>query len=1055
MTLTSSGAYTFDPNGQYESLGESETATETFVYTLTDGNGGTAEATVTIVIDGVNDAPDMDLQPPFDVGSDDVLTDDVLSNASDAEGDVITITSLNGDGNAIGEEITLPSGANVTLESDGTFSYEPAGEFESLSHGESASDTFEYTVSDGRGHTESATVTIIVHGENDLPKAADDSEATTEDEKVSYDSILVNDSDPEGDNLTVKSVEGCTGNVGSEITLPSGVKVTLTSSGAYTFDPNGHYESLGESETATETFVYTVTDGNGGTAEATVTIVIDGVNDPPVAENDDLGSSPAASAVSESLFLNDSDAEKDDLTVTEVGGQSIGSSGTTTVSLPSGAIMTIDGATGEVTVDPNGQFEYLDANETALVTFEYVISDGNGGTDSATVTLTLEGANNAPYAEDDSKTTLPTSTVGATMVENDVDPEDDPLTVTLVGDVALNETVGSAVVTLPSGAVVTVSASGQYTYDPSGHFDSLDVNEEGVDTFTYTISDGKGGTDEATVTILMPGVNDPPMPDDDVHSLQVGEALAFSDTAFANDSDPDGDELTVVAINDSTGDVGTEITLPSGANVTLESDGTYSYEPAGEFESLSHGESASDTFEYTVSDGRGHTESATVTIIVHGENDLPKAADDSEATTEDEKVSYDSILVNDSDPEGDNLTVKSVEGCTGNVGSEITLPSGVKVTLTSSGAYTFDPNGQYESLGESETATETFVYTVTDGNGGTAEATVTIVIDGVNDPPMPEDDLYSFVGGTKKDVVYSDDVLVNDSDPEGDSLTITALNQDDSSVGTEIILPSGANVALDSDGSFLYDPGHEFESLHEGETASDTFEYTVSDGNGQTEVATVTIVIDGNNDLPMAADDTETTTEDMGVSSSVILNDSDPEDDLIQLFVKTMNGSEQNVGHEITLPSGAKVTLSSSGTYTYDPNGQYESLGDTDTATETFVYTITDMYGGTDEATVTIVITGSNDGPIPEDDVHSVIGGNDLTDEVLLNDTDPENDVLTVVAINDSTGDVGTEITLPSGANVTLESDGTYSYEPAGEFESSSHGESASDTFEYTMSDGR
>ena len=258
---------------------------------------------------------------------------------------------------------------------------------------------------------------------------------------MSYDSILVNDSDPEGDNLTVKSVEGSTGNVGSEITLPSGVKVTLTSSGAYTFDPNGQYESLGESETATETFVYTVTDGNGGTAEATVTIVIDGVNDPPVAENDDLGSSPAASAVSESLFLNDSDAEKDDLTVTEVGGQSIGSSGTTTVSLPSGAIMTIDGATGEVTVDPNGQFEYLDANETALVTFEYVISDGNGGTDSATVTLTLEGANNAPYAEDDSKTTLPTSTVSATMVENDVDPEDDPLTVTLVGDVALNETV--------------------------------------------------------------------------------------------------------------------------------------------------------------------------------------------------------------------------------------------------------------------------------------------------------------------------------------------------------------------------------------------------------------------------------------------------------------------------------------------------------------------------------------------------------------------------------------------------------------------------------------
>ena len=320
------------------------------------------------------------------------FSDDAFTNDSDPDSDELTAVAINNVTSDIGMEITLPSGANVTLEPDGTYSYEPGGEFESLALGESTSDTFEYTVSDGRGHKEVATVTIILHGENDPPAAADDSESTTEDAKVSFDSLLGNDSDPDGDNLTVKSVEGSAGNVDNEITLPSGAKVTLTSDGLYTFDPNGQYESLNDSETASETFRYTITDGNGGTAEATVTIVITGINDPPVAENDDLGPAPAGLPVTYNLLTNDVNPEQqDELLVTEVEGQSVSSSGSTTISLSSGALLTIDGSTGEMTVDPNGQFESLDDGESVLLTFEYVVADGNGVTDSAIVTLTLLG----------------------------------------------------------------------------------------------------------------------------------------------------------------------------------------------------------------------------------------------------------------------------------------------------------------------------------------------------------------------------------------------------------------------------------------------------------------------------------------------------------------------------------------------------------------------------------------------------------------------------------------------------------------------------------------
>jgi len=437
------------------------------------------------------------------------------------------------------------------------------------------------------------------------------------------------------------------------------------------------------------------------------------------------------------------------------------------------------------------------------------------------------------------------------MMANDSDPENDELTVILVeGSVDPgNSTDGVAVATLPSGATVTVSQSGEYTYDPSGHFDSLDEGEEGVDTFTYTISDGKGGTDEATVTILMPGVNDPPMPENDVHSLAVvdGEELAFSDNALANDSDPEGDELTVTAVNRDGDKVGTEISLPSGANVTVETDGTYTYEPSGEFESLSHGESASDTFEYTVSDGKGGTEVATVTIIIHGDNSEPAAADDSESTTEDAAVSYDSILENDSDPEDDVLTVKTVEGQEDKVGTAVTLPSGATVTVTSDGAYTFDPSGQYESLGDGDEATDSFVYTISDGNGGVDEATVTIVISGRNDAPDAEDDILEdpFPAGLP---VGGQNVLSNDSDAEDDDLTVTKIGGQDIAEGpnTTVSLPSGAILTIDTDtGDFTVDPSGHFDSLDSNETALVTFEYVISDGEGGTDAATVTLTLFG------------------------------------------------------------------------------------------------------------------------------------------------------------------------------------------------------------------
>ena len=283
------------------------------------------------------------------------------------------------------------------------------------------------------------------------------------------------------------------------------------------------------------------------------------------------------------------------------------------------------------------------------------------------------------------------------------------------------------------------------------------------------------------MTVVITGVNDSPITEDEgLQSVVVGSEEEHMDDVLSNVKDMEEDELTVTSVNGESGNVGEEITLPSGASITLQEDGSYTYDPAGDFESLPHGESASDTFEYTVSDGNGGTLMSTLTLVVHGENNGPRAADDSESTTEDAAVSS-NVLPNDSDPEDDTLTVKTVEGQEDKVGTAVTLPSGATVTLTSDGAYTFDPSGQYESLGNGDEATESFAYTISDGHGGTDEATVTVAITGVNDSPITEDEgLQSVVVGSEEE--HMDDVLSNVKDMEEDELTVTSVNGESGNV---------------------------------------------------------------------------------------------------------------------------------------------------------------------------------------------------------------------------------------------------------------------------------
>ena len=947
FTAILNNASTGDGNGQIawtfrvddadvDFLSAGETLVQVYTITVDDGNGGTATQDVTITILGTNDAP--------------VAL--AVSGSANEDGPSITVSADFTDVDASDTHTfsidTTGTLGSVVNNGDGTFTYDPNGQFETLAVGETATDTFTYTVDDGNGGTDTATVTITITGQNDAPVALAVSGSANEDGPsitVSADFTDVDASDTHTFSIDT------TGTLGS---------VVNNGDGTFTYDPNGQFETLAVGETATDTFTYTVDDGNGGTDTATVTITITGQNDAPVA----LAVSGSANEDGPSITVS---ADFTDVDASDTHTFSVDTTGTL------GSV--VNNGDGTFTYDPNGQFETLAVGEMATDTFTYTVDDGNGGTDTATVTITITGQNDAPVAlavSGSANEDGPSITVSADFT--DVDASD-----THTFSIDTTGTLGS----------VVNNGDGTFTYDPNGQFETLAVGETATDTFTYTVDDGNGGTDTATVTITITGQNDAPV------ALAVSGSAnedGPSITVSADFTDVDASDTHTFSI-DTTGTLG---------SVVNNGDGTFTYDPNGQFETLAVGETATDTFTYTVDDGNGGTDTATVTITITGQNDAPVALAVSGSANEDGPsitVSADFTDVDASDTHTFSIDT------TGTLGS---------VVNNGDGTFTYDPNGQFETLAVGETATDTFTYTVDDGNGGTDTATVTITITGQNDAPVA----LAVSGSANED---------------GPSITVSAdfTDVDASDTHTFSIDTTGTlgSVVNNGDGTFTYDPNGQFETLAVGETATDTFTYTVDDGNGGTDTATVTITITGQNDAPVA----------LAVSGSA--NEDGPSITVSADFTD-VDASDTHTFSIDTTGTLGSVVNNGDGTFTYDPNGQFETLAVGETATDTFTYTVDDGNGGTDTATVTITITGQNDAPVAlavsgsaNEDGPSITVSADFTD---------------VDASDTHTFSIDTTGTLGSVVN---NGDGTFTYDPNGQFETLGAGETATDTFTYTVTD--
>jgi VCBS repeat-containing protein len=981
LAMNPDGSFTYTPNADFNGV-------DGFSYKVSDGAGESDVATVTINVTPVNDVS-VAADDAYSTDEDATLTiaaAGVLENDSDADGDPLTAVLASG-----------PANGTVTLNADGSFEYIPTANF-------SGTDSFTYVANDGSGDSVAATVTITVNAVNDAPTGAADDYATDEDTTLSVDAaagVLANDTDLEGDAMSAVLVTG-----------PANGTLTLNADGSFEYVPNANFSG-------SDTFTYKASDGTTESAEQTVTITVNSVNDLPAAA-DDLYATEEDTALTidaPGVLANDTDAEGDAMSAVLVNG-------------PTSGTLTLN-ADGSFVYTPNADFSGTDS-------FTYTASDGSGASSEATVTINVNSVNDAPVAANDEFSTdedVPVTIAAPGILSNDTDIDGDALSSVLVtgptnGTLSLNpdgsftytpnadfrgvdgfsyqvsdgaETSDVATVTInvcpvndapaaaddsfstdedtalsiaapgvltndsdvdgdPLSAVLVAGpTNGTLTLNADGSFEYMpNADFSGSDSFTYKVSDGSSESGEATVAITVNPVNDGPTAADDAFSTDEDTELVIAAPGvLGNDTDPEGDALTAV--------IGTG---PTNGTVTMNADGSFTYTPNADF-------SGTDTFTYKASDGTADSAEATVTITVNAANDAPTAADDAFSTDEDTDlvIAAPGVLGNDTDPEGDALTAVIGTG-----------PTNGTVTMNADGSFTYTPNADFSG-------TDTFTYKANDGAADSPEATVTITVNAANDAPTAADDAFSTDENTEL-VIAAPGVLGNDTDPEGDALTAV--------IGTG---PTNGTVTMNADGSFTYTPNAGF-------SGTDTFTYKANDGTADSAEATVTITVNDVNTLPTARNDAYSMAEDTTLSAAsgngVLRNDTDPEGDPLSAI-------------QVDGPSHGSLTLNADGSFDYTPDENFHGQ-------DTFTYQASDGSGNSQTVTVTINVNPLNDTPVAADDDFEMTEGDDAltvdaADGLLLNDVDADGDALTATLIDG-----------PDHGSVTVNADGSFTYTPEAGF---------------------
>ncbi|EJG1814242.1 tandem-95 repeat protein [Vibrio parahaemolyticus] len=813
-----------------------------------------------------------------DGGSIIITTEELLSNVDDEDKDTLSV-----------ENLIIDKGNGTLVDNgDGTWTFTPQID-------DDTEVSFTFDIIDDEDLVVSGSANLDILPINDAPNAENDVITTEEDTVVTID-VLVNDSDVEGDVLSIQSAS-----------VPSEQGSVDIVDGKLVFTPAENFN--GEA-----TITYIVTDGDL-TDEAKVTVTVTPVNDSPVAV-DDTTSIQEDTAVTIDVLTNDTDVDGDKLSIELV-----------SVPKEQGTVEVVD---GKLVFTPAENF-----NGDAEIT--YTVTDGQL-TDEAKVTVTVNPVNDAPTIKVDAVESITedavnTDTVVATLTVRDTDTSEDQLTVSLknnsngyfvlVGDEVKLTQAGVDAVNNDELNLkdLTISASVSDGVNPTANdSDSLIVNRvndaptvenaiadqvlsEDFDTYTIDLNEVFKDTD-SSLEFSVSGNN----------SIQISivngvatisptadwngsEALTFTATDPSGESVSQTVNFTVAPVADIVADKATVVedtpTIikvlgndtfegddqvvsldtnngPANGTVSVNPDGSVTYTPNDNY----HG---TDSFTYIVTSG-GVSESTTVSVDVTPVNDAPVAKDDTAITDEDTPVTID-VLPNDNDNDidGDKLSIQSAS-----------VPEAQGKVEIVDGKLVFTPAENFNGHAE-------IIYTVTDGQL-TDEAKVTVTVNPVNDAPTIKVDA---VESITEDAVSTDTVVatltVRDTDTSEDQLTVSLENNSNGYfvlVGDEVKLTQAGVDAVNNDELNL-----------KGLTIS----ASVSDGVNPTASDSDSLIVNRVNDAPtIKVDAVESITEDAVSTDTVVatltVRDTDtPEDQLTVSLENNSNGYFVLVGNEVKL----------------------------------------------------------------------------------------------------------------------------------------------------------
>ncbi|WP_460046784.1 retention module-containing protein [Pseudomonas sp. S2_H01] len=1031
FSVDASGKWTLDAsNPAYQHLAEGETTTITVPFTVTDKAGLSSTSNLSIIVTGTNDAPVAQ-----------------AATASAVEAQHITSGINNGaavDGSALVATFTTTS-ANQTISFDWNFTakdYSPYNDFAFVQingqqvavlsnvsavgdYGTSGTHTYTYTFSTP------GTYQIVV-GVANVSDSSNDSVLTVGNlTGVTLDTLVANGTVVENNGKWTLTAEGATAQQisdlinkpllvtgqlvandvddGSHLTygLKSGAAAidgfNLKSDGSWTFDSsNPAYDSLAAGEIKTITIPYTATDEHGATGNSTLTITVTGTNDAPVAT---VSTGAAAEDAKATGQLQASDVDNGDVLTYIV----------KDADKPAG--FSVD-ASGKWTLDAsNAAYQHLGAGQTTTFTVPFTVTDKAGLSSTSNLTITVTGTNDAPVAAVSTGTAVEDAKATGQLQASDID-DNDVLTYTVKdGD-------------KPAG--FSVDASGKWTLDASDPaYQHLAAGETTTITVPFTVTDKAGLTSTSNLTITVTGTNDAPVAGNDVGSPVVGtlqgnyygykegtdggnlgtikqaldfiashkadatfdaKTLNYGGSAFSNNLGQSGnlgtflggDKASLTYTNGSSTQTTTSDAIVELAGKVSMAAGTYSLKVTADdgYIVLIDGKqvlavdanqsSASKTASFSVTGDGPHdiqivywdqggyaqlkVEVAAVNsngsvgpYSVLGTSNAIALGHDTLTTLEDQPlvIKAATLLANDSDVDGDKLTINTLQGK-----STLTTPADVfdsanhkvgTVVMDANGNVVFTPAKDVNGL-------VTFSYTVTDGHANSNTATVTVNVTPVNDAPVAANNAQS-VAEDATAPNNAGQLVATDVDT-GDTLTY-ALTATTSTASGAITGNAPTGFVLDpATGKWAIDTSSDvYQKLGVGQSITFDVAFNATDKAGVvSNTGHLTLTVTGTNDAPVASATSKAVTEDTVATGQLQASDVDSNDAL----TFTVKDTDKPAG--FTVDASGKWTLDAS-------NAAYQHLAAGETATLTVPFTATDKAGLTSTSNLTITVTGTNDAP--------------------------------------------------------------------------------------------